>query len=53
MTKAEIDREIKRECRRIDNLKKKIEELKYDIKATKDSIKFWKEQKSKIQANKA
>lgn len=41
MTKKEIEKEIKREGKRIVFLKEKIEELKEEIKHTKSTQKFW------------
>ena len=41
MTKKEIEKEIKREGRRIVFLKDKIEELKEEIKHTKSTQDFW------------
>lgn len=45
MTKKDIDREIKREERRIKSLKQKIADIRFDIKATRDTIRFWKTQR--------
>ena len=44
MTKKEIEREIKRNERRVSSLSDKIVELRFDIKATKKAIRFWKSQ---------
>lgn len=44
MTKKDIDREIKREERRIESLKQKIADIRFDIKATQKAIRFWKNQ---------
>lgn len=48
MTEKDIEREIKREERRIKSLENKIEDIKFDINATRTSILFWKKKLEKI-----
>ena len=51
MTKKEIEREIKRNERRIKTLTGKIEDLKFDMKATRKAISFWKKELEKSKRN--
>jgi len=48
MTEKDIEREIKREERRIKSLENKIEDIKFDINATRTSILFWKKELEKV-----
>ncbi len=48
MTEKDIEREIKREERRIKSLENKIEDIRFDINATKTSILFWKKELEKV-----
>ena len=48
MTEKDIEREIKREERRIKSLENKIEDIKFDIQATRTSILFWKKELEKV-----
>ena len=48
MTEKDIEREIKREERRIKSLENKIEDIKFDIKSTRTSILFWKKELEKV-----
>lgn len=42
MTRKEIEWVIKHNERRIARLKNQITDIRFDIKATRDSIRFWK-----------
>ena len=42
MTKKEVLKEIKREERRIKTIKENIESAKFDLKATRKTLAFWK-----------
>lgn len=48
MTEKEIEREIKREERRIKSLENKIEDIRFDINATKKAIRLWKKELDKV-----
>ena len=48
MTEKDIEREIKREERRIKSLENKIEDIRFDINATRTSILFWKKELEKV-----
>lgn len=48
MTEKDIEREIKREKRRIKSLENKIENIKFDIQSTRTSILFWKKELEKV-----
>ena len=48
MTEKDIEREIKREECRIKSLENKIEDIKFDIQATRSSILFWKKELEKV-----
>ena len=49
MTKTEIQKQIDKELHHIENVKRKISELKIDISATKKAISMW---KSMLKGNK-
>ena len=44
MTTKDIERVINRERRHVERLKKQRENLVYDIRATKESVRFWEKQ---------
>lgn len=48
MTEKEIEKEIKREERRIKTLENKIEDIRSDINATTTAIMFWKKELDKV-----
>ena len=45
MTKKEINEVINRETQHIDHVRKQIEDLRFDIKASQKAIRFWKNQR--------
>ena len=51
MTEKEIKREIEKNESRIETIKGKIEDLKFDMKATRKAIAFWKKELKKSKMN--
>ena len=51
MTEKEIKREIEKNERRVETIKGKIEDLKFDMKATRKAIAFWKKELEKSKKN--
>ena len=47
MTKKDIERIIKHNERRIARLNNQITDIRFDIKATRDAIRFWKSELKK------
>ena len=47
-TEKEVDDRIAKEERRGERLKGKLEELRYDLKATQDAVEMWKAMLKKI-----
>jgi len=51
MTEKEIKREIEKNERRIETIKGKIKDLKFDMETTRMAIAFWKKELEKSKDN--
>lgn len=47
-TEKEIDDRIKKEERRIDRIKSKMQDMRYDLHATHNALDMWKDEKKKL-----